>query len=186
MSFCCVGTLPADLARLPSLAFLDLSHNQLTGSLDDFGAALTGSNNLLQVCCTKHAQLSAVHYGCCFVLTVQFVLTINATQSRDVWGCVVCCCPGLTGWSLCVPAGEPGSQQVEWWCALYPAAAGSSETCQGDNEGRVSNSVESAGTLSLFIPAVTGTCSECDDAYMPDRLWLVWILKQTGLGWLVV
>jgi hypothetical protein len=71
MSFCCVGTLPADLARLPSLAFLDLSHNQLTGSLDDFGAALTGSNNLLQVCCTKHAQLSAVLCGCCFVLTVQ-------------------------------------------------------------------------------------------------------------------
>jgi hypothetical protein len=46
----CVGTLPADLARVPSLAFLDLSHNQLTGSLNDFGAALTESNNLLQVC----------------------------------------------------------------------------------------------------------------------------------------
>jgi hypothetical protein len=43
------GPLPAELARLPSLAFLDLSHNQLTGSLDSFGAALTGSNNLLQV-----------------------------------------------------------------------------------------------------------------------------------------
>lgn len=44
-----VGPLPAELAHLPSLAFLDLSHNQLTGSLDGFGAALTGSNNLLQV-----------------------------------------------------------------------------------------------------------------------------------------
>lgn len=43
------GPVPADLARLPNIAFLDLSQNQLTGSLDAFGAALTGSNNLLQV-----------------------------------------------------------------------------------------------------------------------------------------
>jgi hypothetical protein len=41
--------LPADLARQPNLAFLDLSHNQLSGNLHAFGAALTGSNNLLQV-----------------------------------------------------------------------------------------------------------------------------------------
>jgi len=45
----CTGVLPAELARLPNLAFLDLSNNQLTGSLQAFGAALTGSNNLLQV-----------------------------------------------------------------------------------------------------------------------------------------
>lgn len=62
-----VGTLPAELARLPSLAFLDLSHNQLTGSLDGFGAALTGSNNLLQVGrlytlpCTHAALLCRPH-----------------------------------------------------------------------------------------------------------------------------
>lgn len=43
------GPVPADLARQPNLAFLDLSHNQLSGSLHAFGAALTGSNNLLQV-----------------------------------------------------------------------------------------------------------------------------------------
>jgi hypothetical protein len=46
---CAAGPVPADLARQPNLAFLDLSHNQLSGSLHAFGAALTGSNNLLQV-----------------------------------------------------------------------------------------------------------------------------------------
>lgn len=43
------GPLPADLARLPNLAFLDLSHNTLSGNLHAFATALPPTNNILQI-----------------------------------------------------------------------------------------------------------------------------------------
>jgi hypothetical protein len=41
--------VPAALASLTSLAFLDMSHNQLSGDLRAFAAALGAHNTLLQV-----------------------------------------------------------------------------------------------------------------------------------------
>jgi hypothetical protein len=43
------GAIPAALAAQTNLAFLDMSHNELSGSLDAFAAALPTQNMLLQV-----------------------------------------------------------------------------------------------------------------------------------------
>lgn len=82
----------------------------------------------------------------------------------------VACC-----FYLCC-AGQPCSQQAEWWGAFQPATAGSCETCQGDNEGRVS-------LLALEVVGTDGPRVQfkkfCEQKFVFD--WIT-ACRRFGLG----